>query len=239
MTDPRPKPAWMQAIAADDAFRPADALSVGAVLDAGLPLAVFTIVYSLNGQDMPVAIWSAVGAGVVLAIVRLLRRDRLANVVAGFVGVAVAAFIASRTGRAEDVFLPGIIINIAYGTAYLVSVLVRWPLIGVVVELVTMQGDSWKTWRSDRALMRAYTRASLLWVALFAARLAVQVPLYVQGNDQLGWLATARLLMGVPLFAVAGYLSWLIVRPAYRAHRASLDGDTATPSGPAPSSMGG
>lgn len=225
MSDHRPRPAWMQAIADDGAFRPTDALSVGAVLDAGLPLAVFTIVYSISGQDMQVAIWSALAAGAVLAIVRLIRRDRLANVVAGFIGVAVAAYIASRTGRAEDVFLPGIVINIAYGTAYLVSVLVRWPLIGLVVELVTMRGDSWSTWRRDRRLMTAYTRASLLWVALFAARLAVQVPLYLQGDGQLGWLATARLVMGVPFFAVIGYLSYLIVRPAYKAHRVSLEGD--------------
>lgn len=225
MSDPRTRPAWMQALGSDDTFRPTDALTVGAVFDAGLPLAIFTIVYAISGQDMRVAVWSALGAGVLLAVVRLIRRDRLANVVAGFIGVAVAAYIASRTGRAEDVFLPGIIINIAYGAAYLLSVLVRWPLIGVVVELVRMRGDSWRTWRNDRRLMTAYTRASLLWVALFATRLAVQVPLYLQGDEHLGWLATARLLMGVPFFAVVGYLTYLIVRPAYKANRASAEAD--------------
>lgn len=230
MTDPRPKPAWMQALADDDSFRPTDALTVGAVLDAGLPLAVFTVAYLVTGQDMQVSIWAALAAGIVLAVVRLVRRDRLVNVVAGFIGVAVAAWFANRSGNAEDVFLPGIIINIAYGSAYLLSVLVRWPLIGLVVEAVTIRGDSWKAWRADRRLMKAYTRASLLWVGLFAVRLAVQVPLYLQGSEQLGWLATARLVMGVPLFAVVGYLTFLIVRPAYKAHRESLESDTATPS---------
>jgi len=228
VSDDRSRPAWMQALDDDDSFRPADALTVGSVFDAGLPLAVFTVVYMVTGQDMQIAIWSAVGAGVILAVVRLVRRDRLANVVAGFLGVAVAAWFANRTGNAEDVFLPGIIINIAYGSVYLISILVRWPLIGIVVEAITMRQGSFRRWRGNPRLMRAYTRASLLWVGMFAARLAVQVPLYMQGAEQLGWLATARLLMGVPLFAVVGYLTFLVVRPAYKEHRALLD------SGPVP-----
>ncbi len=206
---------WVAALASDDRFRPQDALGPAALLDAGLPLALFTVVYTVGGRDLTLSLWVALGAGVLLGVVRLFRREPLQNVIAGFVGLGIAAFLANRTGRAEDVFLPGLLINVTYGSAYLISVVVRWPLLGVFVGLVTGQGMSW---RRDPALLRAFSKASLLWVGLFAVRLAVQAPLYFAGEDQLGWLAGARLAMSWPLFLLVAYLSWVIIRPAYRAH---------------------
>lgn len=206
---------FLAAVAADDRFRPGNALTPGAFFDTGIPLALFTVVYAATGRQLALSLWVAVGAAVVLALVRLLRREPLQNVVAGLVGLGIAAFLAARTGRAEDVFVPGLLINVGYGLAYLVSIVVRWPLLGVFVGLVTGQGMSW---RDDPALLRAYTKASAVWVAMFAVRLAVQVPLYLAGDDRLGWLAGARLVMGWPLFLLVAYVSWLIIRPAYRDH---------------------
>ena len=60
------------------------------------------------------------------------------------------------------------------------------------------------------AAVRRYVMATWLWAGLFAARLAVQVPLLL--DDAVGWLGTAKLLMGVPLFAVVIWLTWLMVR---------------------------
>lgn len=213
---PTPRTSLAATIASDERFRPANALGPGAFLDAGLPLVLFTAVYTVGDRDLMMAAWAALATGAVLAVIRLIRRDPLQNVVAGFLGLGIAVFLAARTGRAEDVFLPGLLINVGYGLAYLVSILIRWPLLGVLVGLVTAQGMSW---RNDPALLRAYTKASALWVGLFALRLAVQVPLYLAGEDQLGWLATARLAMGWPLFLLIAYLSWVIIRPAYHAHQ--------------------
>ena len=58
--------------------------------------------------------------------------------------------------------------------------------------------------------MRRYTAATWLWIGLFAARLAVQVPLYLDGD--VGWLGTARLVMGIPLWALVLWLTWILVR---------------------------
>ena len=209
---------FLTAIASDDRFRAGDALTPGAFLDAGVPLALFTVVYTA-GRDLAISLLVAIAAGLAMAVVRLLRREPLQNVVAGLFGLGIAAFLAARTGRAEDVFLPGLLINVGYGLAYLVSILVRWPLLGVFVGLVTGQGVSW---RDDPALVSAYAKASALWVAMFALRLTVQVPLYLAGEDKLGWLAGARLVMSWPLFLLVAYLSWLIIRPAYRAHAERL-----------------
>ncbi|WP_129662599.1 DUF3159 domain-containing protein [Phytoactinopolyspora endophytica] len=222
-TGERQRPSWLGSLAGDDKFRASHALTPAAFLDAGLPLALFTLVYSVGGRNLTLSLWIALGAGALLGIFRLFRREPMQNVIAGFLGLGVAAFWSHRTGQPEDVFLPGLLINVGYGTAYLVSIVVRWPLLGVFVGLATGQGTSW---RRDPALLRAYTVASALWVGMFALRLAVQAPLYFAGEDQLGWLAGTRLVMSWPLFLLVAYLSWLIIRPAYRARQAAVTSET-------------
>lgn len=190
-----------------------------ALLDSGLPLVVFVTVYTAAGRALAPALWAALGTGAVLAGLRLVRREPTKNVIAGFLGLAIAAFFASRTGRAEDIFLPGLVINAAYALAYLVSLLVRWPLLGVFVGLVTGAGMAW---RRDPLLLRAFSVASWFWVALFVLRLVVQVPLYLARDEGLVWLTVARLAMGWPMFFLCIWLSWLVVRRAY-AERDRID----------------
>ena len=66
------------------------------------------------------------------------------------------------------------------------------------------------SWRSDALRMRAFQRASWLWVGMFSGRLLVQLPLYLAGAVVA--LGVARTAMGIPLFALCLYLSWLLVR---------------------------
>ena len=61
-------------------------------------------------------------------------------------------------------------------------------------------------------MRRRYAWATWLWAGVFGLRLAVQIPLYLQGSDAVGWLGTAKLVMGVPLFAVGLWITWLMVR---------------------------
>lgn len=66
-------------------------------------------------------------------------------------------------------------------------------------------------WREDRRVLRAYTWLTLLWTAMFAARVLVQGPLY-QANA-VGWLGTTSLLLGLPLFgAVLVVTLWVVAR---------------------------
>jgi hypothetical protein len=95
----------------------------------------------------------------------------------------------------------------------LVSVLVGWPLIGVAVGFLYGEGTAW---RKDRRKFVAMQALTLLWVGLFALRLAVQVPLYYAGQVEL--LGTFKLIMGIPLFAPLLVLSWFIVRGAFPEH---------------------
>jgi hypothetical protein len=175
--------------------------------DSGLPGLAFVAAYAISGQDLEASIWSAVGLALVLTVVRLARRETLQFAFAGLFGVGIAAFVTSRTGRAEDFFLPGLLFNAAYAAAYAISIWVRWPLIGVIVGPLTGEGMKW---REDPAEVRTFSRASWIWVGLFLTRLAVQLPLYLA--SAVVALGVARALMGVPLFVLGIWLTYLVLR---------------------------
>lgn len=177
------------------------------VADSSIPAIVFVAVYTLAGNKIGLAGLCAVGAGVVIAILRLIRGESLRFALAGFVGVAVAAFIAQRTGRAEDFFLPGLLLNAGYAVGYLISILVRWPLLGVILGPALGEGMSW---RQNPAALKAYSRASWIWVGVFGARLAVQLPFYLAGSVVA--LGIAKTAMGLPVFALGVWLSYLILK---------------------------
>jgi hypothetical protein len=174
------------------------------------------ITYTASGSELSLAAWVAVGVAALMTVIRLVRRETLQFALAGFAGVALSAFIADRTGRAEDFFLPGLLLNAAYASAYLISIRVRWPLLGVIVAPVLGEG---KTWRKDPQRLRLYTRASWIWVGVFAARLAVQLPLYLSGA--LLALGIAKTAMGLPIFLVAIWLSYLVLNPGSSGGRAA------------------
>lgn len=178
------------------------------LIDSGLPAGVFVIVYLVNGSQLAMAVWAAVAVGAVIAVLRLIRREDLTQIAGGFAGILVSAFVASKTGQAEDFFLPGLFINAAYFSAALISVLVGWPLLGLF--LGSMSG-SLTAWRADPDLRRVYGAATWVWAGVFGLRLLVQLPLYLAG--QTAALGVAKIVMGWPLFLLGAWLTFLIVRP--------------------------
>lgn len=179
------------------------------LLDAGLPGVIFVLSYTFSGRDLSLALIIALASAAMLSVVRLVQRRSLQFALSGFLGVGVAAFIASRTGRAEDFYLPGLFYNAGYALAFLISIVVRWPIIGVMLSLITQAGTSW---RKDPVLVRAYTRASWVWVAMFVIRLAVQLPLYMIGEDALVALGFARVALGVPLYLVVLWVTYRVLK---------------------------
>lgn len=184
------------------------------LIDSGLPTGVFVVAYIVTGQALWPSVIAALAAGGLITIWRLFRREPLQQVAAGFAGVAISAGFSAWTGRAEDFFLPGFITNIAYGTAFLVSILVRWPLLGIVIGYLTGDGTAW---RRDPALRRTYAAASWIWVLLFLGRLAVQVPLYLAGA--VAALGVVKIVMGWPLFLAAAYFTYRLLAPVWKAKR--------------------
>ena len=172
-----------------------------------LPSVLFGSSFAITGQAL-IAVSLAGGTSALFIVYRLITRRSASSALVGALAVGFAAWLALREGgQAVDYFIPGFITNAVYAIALLVSILVRWPLIGVLVELLRGQGT---LWRKDRKIVTLYSLVTGLWVGFFSLRLAVQVPLYVSGSAEL--LAAARVAMGPPLYAGVILVTWLILR---------------------------
>ncbi|MEO6943193.1 MAG: DUF3159 domain-containing protein [Lacisediminihabitans sp.] len=182
---------------------------VRGLIESILPGLGFLVVYSVTRSLLPSVLFP-LALSVLFVVARLISRSAPSQAFVGVLGIAISAVFAIITGKPEDNFLPGIIINVTSVVVLLVSLVIRWPLIGIIVGFLTSEGTAW---RDDRAKARVLIIATWLWVALFACRLVVEVPLYLAGETE--WLAAAKLILGVPLYAGVVWVTWLLVRAVY------------------------
>lgn len=178
------------------------------MVDSSVPTAAFVTTLLASSHNLALAAWVAIGSGAIMAAWRMLRRESVQQVFAGFVGVGIAAFVAAKTGNPSDFFLPGLLTNAAYALVLLVSVAAGWPLVGLAVGAVI--GDP-TGWRRQPRLRRAYVIATLMWTGMFATKLVVQLPLYWLGL--VGALGVAKIVMGLPLTIVVGWFTYRLLRP--------------------------
>jgi hypothetical protein len=177
------------------------------LVDSGLPALVFLVVFNISDKNINTAVWAALTLSAVLTLYRLIKRETVQHAFSGLIGVAICALISRRSGNAADFYLPGLWINAGYGALYAFTNLIKWPILGVLLGPIL--GENF-LWRKDPKRLRAYINAGWLWVGLFISRLVVQYPLYESGN--INALGTARLLMGYPLFILAAWGSWMILK---------------------------
>ena len=180
---------------------------VQGIVESIVPGFLFVVIFAISQMVyLSIGISAAVSVGFIL--LRIFRRKPLSQAIGGLIGIGMASFLAFRDGGSgRDYFLTGFATNLIYLVPLAISVIVRWPLIGVVAGFLLSEKTAW---RKDKYQMRVFTAATLLWVAIFSARLLVQWPLYLA--DNLGALATARLVMGLPLYAAGLWVTWLMLR---------------------------
>ena len=176
------------------------------LIDSGVPAVVFLVVFNVT-KEVNTAIWAALSLSMTLAIIRLVMKDTIQHSVSGVIGVLICAYFANRSGNAADFYLPKLLINLGYGTAYLIANLVGWPILGLV--LGPLLGEN-LTWRNNPARKKMYIKASWIWVAMFFTRFAVQFPIYLSKDVNL--LGTVNLAMGYPLFFITAYATWLVIK---------------------------
>jgi hypothetical protein len=178
-----------------------------AAIDATLGPIAFVVGYFAIHRSIGWASVIAIAVTALIATWRVWRGDKPRAVVIGLLGVVVGVLIVMRTGHIEDVFIPRIVTNVASLLAFLVSVIVRWPLLGVIVG--TLLGQKGR-WRHDPDLLRAYSRGSLIWALQYFVRAAVWIPLWAAGATAA--LTATSLALSYPLIAAAIAGSWWIIQ---------------------------
>lgn len=177
------------------------------MVEGAVPTLTFTVGYLLT-HELRTALSVSVGVAVVLLVIRAVQRQPVQFVVNSLVGIGIAAVFAARSGKAEDVFLPGILYNAGYAVAMTLSVLVRWPVVGLMIGSVT--GDV-SAWRRDPAVVRLCGRLTWVLAAPCVIRVAVQLPLYLAGR--VGWLGVTKIALGWPLqVAALSLMAYLLAR---------------------------
>jgi len=184
--------------------------SVGGVqglIESTLPGFLYVVTFAIWG-NLTVSISVVAVAVTLLTIRHFVMKRPFSQLLGSLLGIGLAIYLTLRPGgQAGDFYLKDFWTNGIYGSVLLLSVIARFPIIGVMVGLFTNQGLSW---RQDRRKVRFFDLVTLLWVGLFATRLAVELPLYFAGN--IVTLGFVKLVLGLPFYLTMIWVSWLLLR---------------------------
>jgi hypothetical protein len=176
------------------------------IFDSTVPSIFFLIAYNIS-HDLKLCLYYSIGLAAILMVVRLIRRTTLVHSVGGFIGAVFCAYFAWKTGSAKSYYAPSLWKNSAFAAVYGISVLARFPLIGMILGPIL--GENLE-WRNSKERYRAYRNATWVWFALFIIRLAIQIPLYKA--NLLNALGVANVFLGVPLYLFVLWATWLIIK---------------------------
>lgn len=177
---------------------------VRGLIESVAPGIVFVVLYVAT-MNLRLSLIAALALAAVAVLARLISRTPLTQALSGIGGILIGALWAWRTGAAEDFYVWGLFVNTAFAAGTILSNLIRRPIVGMFVKAFSPKVSE------VHGAYKVFRTATWLWAGAFLARLAVQVPLYL--NSEVGWLGTARVLMGVPLWALVLWLTWMLVRP--------------------------
>jgi len=167
-------------------------------LDAILPPILFLLVNGLAGFQA--AMWSALALSVVIAAIRISRKQSITYALAGVGSVAVAIGIAWFLGKSEGFFLPGLISGSMTLLLTVVSLVIRRPMVAWTSYIARRWPLDWY-WHPQ--VRPAYSEVTFAWTIFFAARLLLQFLFFESQNVNslaltnfiAGWPATILLLI--------------------------------------------
>jgi hypothetical protein len=191
---------------------------VRGLIESSLPVLAFVLLNVLLGESvaglekrtaLTWAIVGAVGSAIGIGAFRLIRRQPVRHAVNGLFGIAIGAFLAWRTGNAEDFYLPGILLTFGQAGVLLLSVAFRKPLIGYAWGIMANKGQ--QDWFGNSRLFRTFQWLTLLWVVSLSVRAGIQYFLWAQGEANA--LGIVRILISWPIYAATfAFTAWAIHR---------------------------
>jgi hypothetical protein len=172
------------------------------LLDTILPPVLFLALNSFLGFQA--AVGGALTLAILIAVLRLSRKQSLLYSLAGIGSVGLAIALAWFLGRSEGYFLPGIVNGGITVALALVSLLIRKP----IVAWTSFIARRWPLdWYWHPQVRPAYSEVTIAWTLFFAARLVWQVILFQGKNtDQ---LAFVNFLLGWPALIILLVFSYL------------------------------
>lgn len=179
-------------------------------IESILPGLVFVVCFVVTRDVVLTSILSA-GTALIALAARLLQRQSISQAISGFFGVGIGALWALASGKGENFYAFGLIISALFLLGVLLTILVGRPFVSIGVGAFWALPKGWWRLEGFKPLARRCVWLSWLWAGVFALRLAVEVPLWWMA--QVAQLGVAKLILGVPLFALAAWLSWLGLRP--------------------------
>lgn len=178
------------------------------LLDSALPATVFVLANLASGS-LTTAIVVSLVSGVLLLLLRVQRGEPLQQVASGFFGLVVAVLVARATGTGEGFFLPGILTTAGTGVAFLVSLALGRPAVGLALAAYDQRYDRWL---EHPGLLRACRLATALWAFTFFVRAGVAYTVYRLPGDRDGLLLIVVNSVKWPLIALAAVLTVVLVR---------------------------
>jgi intracellular septation protein A len=181
--------------------------SAQGIVDTLVGPLLFLVLFKTAGLDA--AMIGAGAAALAVVALRWVRRQRLTSAWYGVLGVAVGVAIAKTTGSGSGYFIPKVASNALYGTAFLASVLIGKPLIGVVWAFFHRQPLSWG-YRAE--VRRVFSALTLMWASAYFFRAVVYGVLIADDQDRTGTLATVSVVLGFPLTVALVLITLLVIR---------------------------
>ena len=179
---------------------------VSGLIDSGIPPLAFLLAFNIT-KDLNESIYISLAVVLLITIVRLAMRDTIKHSMNGLFAVLISALFAHYSHKATGFFLPSVLKAAGFSLLYLISILVKWPLIGVMVGPILGENLSW---RKDELRRKAYSKATWVWFGLFFLRFVTLLPLYL--SQSVNYLGIATVLLGYPPFFLTMWLTWMIIK---------------------------
>lgn len=209
------KSAVGKAVAAETA-RDAIAAATGgwrAQIEAVVPSVLFIVSLVISG-DVNLSVIAPIAFSVLAILLRIIQTQDVTASIGGLVGVLVAAGLSLLSGQGKNYFVVGLWTSGIFAIVFLVSMLVKRPIAGVIVNLIADKPEGKHVeeipWYVQKAKFRKALLVTAVWTVMFILRLSVQLPLYLSGEEVA--LGIWRLALGIPLFIPVVLFSWVILR---------------------------
>lgn len=180
------------------------------LVESAVPAIGFSVSFGV-WRDVVLSVSIAVGLTSLIFISQVVRKRPIMNAISSLFGIGIAAWLAMAGGTsgasARDFYLKDFFTTGAWLVALGVSILVRRPALGYVINAFSKVPDDW---RSHPVILRRMSWLTILWMGLFVVRLSVQLPLYL--GNQVVALGLVKTALGLPLYGFWVWMTALAVR---------------------------